>query len=150
MVQDPRLEENELKRVFGIQSTNGANVHLPPGFGRGLGLYPIFAFINHSCRSGKRSFDIFTCSLKTRSKAKYLIYNLITFRNIIFATPMLLLIFLMSLFYNYLRCNTESLESRTDHLLVVQAKFDIKVSIILFCKAFLFQIGSSVIVVQAC
>jgi len=73
LVKDDRFDVCEMERVFGIQSTNGANVHLPPGFGRGLGVYPIFAFMNHSCR-----------------------------------------------------CNTESLESKTDHLLVVQAKFDIK------------------------
>jgi hypothetical protein len=46
---DPRIEEEELKRVFGVQCTNGANLHFLPGHGRGLGVYPVQAFLNHSC-----------------------------------------------------------------------------------------------------
>ena len=47
--QDPRIELAELKRVFEIQSTNGANLHVRGERGRGLGVYPIFALLNHSC-----------------------------------------------------------------------------------------------------
>ena len=47
--QDPRIEEQDLKLVFGIQSTNGALLHFPPGYGRALGVFPIQAFLNHSC-----------------------------------------------------------------------------------------------------
>jgi|LakMenE01Jun11ns_1017448.scaffolds.fasta_scaffold5506981_1 hypothetical protein len=48
-IQDPRIELDELKRVFEIQSTNGANLHFRADIGRGLGVYPIYALLNHSC-----------------------------------------------------------------------------------------------------
>lgn len=46
---DPRVQEEELKQIFGIQCTNGANLHFLPGHGRGVGVYPVQAFLNHSC-----------------------------------------------------------------------------------------------------
>jgi len=46
---DPRVKEDELKEIFGIQCTNGANLHFLPGHGRGVGVYPVQAFLNHSC-----------------------------------------------------------------------------------------------------
>eukprot|EP00092_Neocalanus_flemingeri_P003775 GFUD01004063.1.p1 GENE.GFUD01004063.1~~GFUD01004063.1.p1 ORF type:complete len:492 (+),score=147.83 GFUD01004063.1:26-1501(+) len=46
---DPRITVDDLRHVFGIQSTNGAILHFPPGFGRGVGVFPIQALINHSC-----------------------------------------------------------------------------------------------------
>jgi len=55
--QDSRFEESELKRVFGIQTTNGANLQLPHGHGRGLGLYPIFALLNHSCMCNTETLE---------------------------------------------------------------------------------------------
>ena len=55
--QDPRLLLTDLRRAFGVQSTNGALLHLPPGHGRGLAVYPLQAFLNHSCRSNTSSQD---------------------------------------------------------------------------------------------
>ena len=55
---DPRVKEDELKEIFGIQvekfnltviivftsqCTNGANLHFLPGHGRGVGVYPVQA-----------------------------------------------------------------------------------------------------------
>ncbi|XP_023325101.1 protein msta [Eurytemora carolleeae] len=57
LIKDPRFEENELKRVFGIQCTNGANLHLPPTHGRGVGVYPIFALLNHSCMCNSETLE---------------------------------------------------------------------------------------------
>jgi len=71
--QDSRFIETEWRRVFGIQSTNGANLHLPATHGRAFGLYPVFALLNHSCM-----------------------------------------------------CNTETLESRSDHTVYLKARFHIK------------------------
>jgi len=46
-----------LKHAFGIQSTNGALLHLPPGYGRGLAVYPMQALLNHSCMCNTVSQD---------------------------------------------------------------------------------------------
>jgi len=54
---DPRIEEQDLKLVFGIQSTNGALLHFPPGYGRALGVFPIQAFLNHSCMCNTNTKD---------------------------------------------------------------------------------------------
>ena len=32
---DPRLTEGDLKHLVGVQSTNGASLHFPSGFGQG-------------------------------------------------------------------------------------------------------------------
>ena len=48
--KDTRIKEDELRHVFGIQSTNGANIHFKDGFGAGVGVFPIQAYLNHSCR----------------------------------------------------------------------------------------------------
>ena len=37
--QDPRVGEAELRKVCGVQQTNGAQLHLSPGHGRGLAVY---------------------------------------------------------------------------------------------------------------
>ena len=55
--QDPRITLADLRQAFGIQSTNGALLHLPPGYGRGLAVYPIQAFLNHSCMCNTTSKD---------------------------------------------------------------------------------------------
>ena len=47
---EPRLSLEQLTTVLGWQTTNGANIHFPPGYGRGVGVFPIQAFLNHDCR----------------------------------------------------------------------------------------------------
>ena len=32
---DPRVAESDLKHLVGVQSTNGASLHFPSGFGQG-------------------------------------------------------------------------------------------------------------------
>jgi len=54
---DQRIDEESLRFVFGIQSTNGALLHFPPGFGRGVGVFPIQAFLNHSCMCNTNTKD---------------------------------------------------------------------------------------------
>lgn len=54
---DPRIELEELRQVFCIQSTNGANLHLPTGYGRGVAVYPIQALLNHSCMCNTNTKD---------------------------------------------------------------------------------------------
>jgi len=54
---NPRIDEESLKLVFSIQSTNGALLHFPPGFGRGVGVFPIQAFLNHSCMCNTKTKD---------------------------------------------------------------------------------------------
>ena len=39
----------DLQLVHGILTTNGALLHLPPGHGRGMAVYPHQALLNHSC-----------------------------------------------------------------------------------------------------
>ena len=43
--------------MFGIQSTNGANIHFKPGYGTGVGVFPIQAYLNHSCKSNTDTME---------------------------------------------------------------------------------------------
>jgi len=54
---DDRIKEEDLKYVFGIQSTNGANIHFKPGYGTGVGVFPIQAYLNHSCKSNTDTME---------------------------------------------------------------------------------------------
>merc|ERR1712106_295099 len=55
---DPRIEEEDLLLVFGIQSTNGAILHLPPGYGRGVGVFPTQGLLIHSCMCNTNTEDL--------------------------------------------------------------------------------------------
>ena len=50
--EDERITEADLRLAVGVQTTNGASLHFPPGLGLGLGVgvFPGQAFLNHSCR----------------------------------------------------------------------------------------------------
>lgn len=54
---DERLQESDLRHLVGIQSTNGASLHFPPGHGKGVGVYPIQAFLNHDCNSNTETLE---------------------------------------------------------------------------------------------
>ena len=49
-MKDEKIKEEDLLHVFGIQTTNGANIHFHSGYGSGIGVYPLQAYLNHSCR----------------------------------------------------------------------------------------------------
>jgi len=54
---EPRISLEDLRLVHGIITTNGALLHLPPGYGRGLSVYPLQALLNHSCMCNTISQD---------------------------------------------------------------------------------------------
>ena len=41
--------EKEIQRCAGVLSTNATNLQLKGNFGKGIGLYPIYSMMNHSC-----------------------------------------------------------------------------------------------------
>ena len=54
---DPRILASDLRHVHGVLTTNGALLHLPPGHGRGMAVYPHQALLNHSCLCNTMSQD---------------------------------------------------------------------------------------------
>ena len=44
-----RITLDDLRKAHGVLTTNGALLHLPQGYGRGMAVYPIQALLNHSC-----------------------------------------------------------------------------------------------------
>ena len=54
---DPRILASDLGHVHGVLTTNGALLHLPPGHGRGMAVYPHQALLNHSCLCNTTSQD---------------------------------------------------------------------------------------------
>ena len=54
---DPRILASDLRHVHGVLTTNGALLYLPPGYGRGMALYPHQALLNHSCLCNTTSQD---------------------------------------------------------------------------------------------
>ena len=54
---DPRILASDLRHVHGVLTTNGALLHLPPGYGRGMAVYPHQALLNHSCLCNTTSQD---------------------------------------------------------------------------------------------
>ena len=54
---DPRILASDLRHVHGVLTTNGALLYLPPGYGRGMALYPRQALLNHSCLCNTTSQD---------------------------------------------------------------------------------------------
>jgi len=54
---ESRISLEDLRLAHGVLSTNGALLHLPPGFGRGVAVYPMQALLNHSCMCNTTSQD---------------------------------------------------------------------------------------------
>ena len=55
---DERIEEDDLRHAVGVQATNGANLHFPSSdYGHAVGVYPLQAFLNHSCRSNTETME---------------------------------------------------------------------------------------------
>ena len=67
---DPRILASDLRHVHGVLTTNGALLHLPPGYGRGMAVYPHQALLNHSCLCNTTSQD-FPQDRKVEIQARY-------------------------------------------------------------------------------
>ena len=48
-----RITLEDLRKAHGVLTTNGALLHLPQGYGRGMAVYPMQALLNHSCMYDK-------------------------------------------------------------------------------------------------
>ena len=45
----PDFSSDEIQRSVGILRTNGSRLESPPGHAKGLGLFPTYSMVNHSC-----------------------------------------------------------------------------------------------------
>ena len=45
----PDFSDDEIQSAVGILRTNGSRLESPPGHGKGLGLFPTYSMVNHSC-----------------------------------------------------------------------------------------------------
>lgn len=57
--QQDRFSELDVFRAIGILQTNASNLEFPDNnYGKGIGLYPIYAMMNHSCLSNTKNFKL--------------------------------------------------------------------------------------------
>ena len=45
----PDFSSDDIQRSVGILRTNGSRLESPPGHAKGLGLFPTYSMVNHSC-----------------------------------------------------------------------------------------------------
>ena len=60
--------EEELHRLLGAVSVNSLALATSPGYGKQLGLYPVFSYINHSCLSNAKPVKLSGGGVEVRAR----------------------------------------------------------------------------------
>ena len=67
----PDFTADEIQKSVGVLRTNGSRLESPPGHAKGLGLFPVYAMLNHTC--------MYNAATKKKCidgvRANYIFYN---------------------------------------------------------------------------